>query len=417
MEADMKRRVVVTGIGAITPIGHGKEAFFNGLKTGKNGAGLIESFDATDFTTKVAAEIKDFQPELYINKKEIKRMDRFVQYGIAASKLAVEDAGIDFEKVEATRVGVIMGSGIGGIQTLAEQHEKLLNKGPKRVSPFLIPMMITNMISGSVSMEFGAKGPNTTVVTACASGTHAVGDAFKVIQRGDADVMFTGGAEASICQLGMAGFCTMKAMSTRNDDPLTASRPFDEGRDGFVMGEGSGVLILESLEHAQARNANIYAEVVGYGSTGDAYHITSPAPGGEGAARCMVMAMDDAGIEPTAIDYVNAHGTSTPYNDKFETMAIKTALGEHAYNIHVSSTKSMTGHLLGASGAIETIASVMAVSEDFVPPTINLQNQDPELDLNYTPNTGVEKTVNYALSNSLGFGGHNGTIIVRKFEK
>jgi len=266
-------------------------------------------------------------------------------------------------------------------------------------------------------MEFGAKGPNTTVVTACASGTHAVGDAFKVIQRGDADVMFTGGAEASICELGMAGFCTMKAMSTRNDDPLTASRPFDEGRDGFVMGEGSGVLILESLEHAKARGAKIYAEVVGYGATADAYHITSPAPGGEGAARCMNMAMADAGIVAEDIDYVNAHGTSTPYNDKFETMAIKTALGEHAYNINVSSTKSMTGHLLGASGAIEAIASVMAVSEDFIPPTINLNNQDPELDLNYTPNTGVEKIVRYALSNSLGFGGHNGTIIVRKFEK
>ncbi len=413
----MKRRVVVTGIGAVTPIGHGREAFFNGLKTGKNGVSLIEAFDATEYTTKVAAEIKDFQPELYINKKEIKRMDKFVQFGIAASKMAVEDAGIDFEKVDATRVGVIMGSGIGGIQTLAAQHEKLLNKGPKRVSPFLIPMMITNMISGSISMEFGAKGPNTTVVTACASGTHAVGDAFKVIQRGDADMMFTGGAEAAICELGMAGFCTMKAMSTRNDDPLTASRPFDTGRDGFVMGEGSGVLILESLEHAKARGAKIYAEVVGYGATADAYHITSPAPGGEGAARCMKMAMADAGIVAEDIDYVNAHGTSTPYNDRFETMAIKTALGEHAYNVNVSSTKSMTGHLLGASGAIEAIALVMAVSEDFVPPTINLNNQDPELDLNYTPNTGVEKTVRYALSNSLGFGGHNGTIIVRKFEK
>lgn len=413
----MKRRVVVTGIGAVTPIGHGREAFFNGLKTGKNGVSLIEGFDATEYTTKVAAEIKDFQPELYINKKEIKRMDKFVQFGIAASKMAVEDAEIDFEKIDATRVGVIMGSGIGGIQTLAAQHEKLLAKGPKRVSPFLIPMMITNMISGSISMEFGAKGPNTTVVTACASGTHAVGDAFKVIQRGDADMMFTGGAEASICELGMAGFCTMKAMSTRNDDPLTASRPFDEGRDGFVMGEGSGVLILESLEHAKARGAKIYAEVVGSGATADAYHITSPAPGGEGAARCMKMAMADAGIVAEDIDYVNAHGTSTPYNDKFETMAIKTAFGEHAYNINVSSTKSMTGHLLGASGAIEAIALVMAVSEDFIPPTINLYNQDPELDLNYTPNTGVEKTVRYAMSNSLGFGGHNGTIIVRKFEK
>lgn len=413
----MKKRVVVTGIGAVTPIGHGREAFFEGLKSGKNGAGMIDRFDTTDFTTKVACQINDFEPENYINKKELKRMDLFCQYAIVAAKMAVADGSFDMDSVDQTRVGVIMGSGIGGIQTLEEQHKKLVAKGPKRVSPFLIPMMITNMASGMVSMEIGAQGPNTTVVTACASGTHAIGDAFKAIQRGDADVMFTGGAEASISELGMAGFCTMKAMSTRNDDPTTASRPFDVDRDGFVMGEGSGVLILEELEHAQKRGAKIYAELVGYGATADAYHITSPAPGGEGAARCMKMAMNDAGIAPEAIDYINAHGTSTPYNDKFETMAIKSALGEHAYNIHVSSTKSMTGHLLGASGAVEAIAAIMAVSEDFVPPTINMQNQDPELDLNYTPLTGVEKTVNYALSNSLGFGGHNGTLIVKKFEK
>lgn len=412
----MKNRVVVTGIGVVSPIGHGREAFFQGLKEGKNGAGLIEAFDASEFTTKVAAEVKDFDPTHYINKKEVKRMDRFTQFAIAAAKMAVEDGNINFEGMDMTKVGVIMGSGIGGIQTLASQHEKLLNKGPGRVSPFLIPMMITNMASGQVSMEFGAQGPNTTVVTACASGTHAIGDAFKAIQRGDADMMFTGGSEASICELGMAGFCTMKAMSTRNDDPLTASRPFDQDRDGFLMGEGSGILILESLEHAQKRGAKIYAEMVGYGATADAYHITSPAPGGEGAARCMKMAIDDAGIDASAIDYINAHGTSTPYNDKFETMAIKTALGNHAYEVSVSSTKSMTGHLLGASGAIEAIASVMAVHDNFVPPTINLQNQDPELDLNYTPNKGVEKTVNYALSNSLGFGGHNGTVIFKKFE-
>lgn len=412
----MKNRVVVTGIGVVSPIGHGREAFFQGLKEGKNGAGLIEAFDASEFTTKVAAEVKDFDPTQYINKKEVKRMDRFTQFAVAAAKMAVEDGNINFEGVDMTKVGVIMGSGIGGIQTLASQHEKLLNKGPGRVSPFLIPMMITNMASGQVSMEFGAQGPNTTVVTACASGTHAIGDAFKAIQRGDAEMMFTGGSEASICELGMAGFCTMKAMSTRNDDPLTASRPFDQDRDGFLMGEGSGILILESLEHAQKRGAKIYAEMVGYGATADAYHITSPAPGGEGAARCMKMAINDAGIDASAIDYINAHGTSTPYNDKFETMAIKTALGYHAYEVSVSSTKSMTGHLLGASGAIEAIASVMAVHDNFVPPTINLQNQDPELDLNYTPNKGVEKTVNYALSNSLGFGGHNGTVIFKKFE-
>jgi len=413
----MSRRVVVTGIGVVSPIGNGKEAFFKGLKEGKNGAGLIESFDTTEYTTKIAAAVKDFEPDKYIPKKEVKRMDRFTQYGIAASHMAVEDAKIDLESIDPSRVGVIMGSGIGGIQTLEEQHKKLVSKGPKRVSPFLIPMMITNMVSGQISMTFGAKGPNTTVVTACASGTHAIGDAFKAIQRGDADVMFTGGAEASICELGMAGFCTMKAMSTRNDDPLTASRPFDKDRDGFLMGEGSGIIILETLESAEARGAHIYAEIVGYGSTADAYHMTSPAPGGEGAARCMTMAINDAGIEPTAIDYINAHGTSTPYNDKFETMAIKSALGDHAYKISVSSTKSMTGHLLGASGAVEAIASVMAVHDNFVPPTINLQNQDPELDLDYTANVGKEKEVNYALSNSLGFGGHNGTLIFKKYTK
>lgn len=413
----MKKRVVITGLGVVSPIGHGKDAFFNALKEGKNGASAIDAFDTEGFTSKVACQIRDFDPLKYINKKELKRMDRFTQFAIVAAKMAVEDAEVDLEKVDMTRCGVIMGSGIGGIQTLSEQHEKLLNKGPGRVSPFLIPMMITNMASGMVSMELGAQGPNTTVVTACASGTHAIGDAFKAIQRGDADMMFTGGAEASICELGMAGFCTMKAMSTRNDDPLTASRPFDEGRDGFVMGEGSGILILEELDHAKNRNAKIYGEIVGYGATADAYHITSPAPGGEGAARCMKMAMDDAGITPDQVDYINAHGTSTPYNDKFETMAIKTALGDHAYNVSVSSTKSMMGHLLGASGAVEAIAATMAVHDDFVPPTINLHNQDPELDLDYTPNKGVEKTVNYAISNSLGFGGHNGSLLIKKYSE
>lgn len=413
----MKRRVVVTGIGVVSPIGHGKVEFLKALKEGRNGVSTIESFDTEGFTATIAAEIKDFNPELYIKRKEIKRMDRFVQFGIAASKMALEDSALDLEIEEMTRIGVIMGSGIGGIQTLSREHAKLLDKGPQRVSPFLIPMMITNMISGQISMEMGAKGFNTTVVTACAAGTHAVGDAFKVIQRGDADVMFTGGSEAAICPLGMAGFCTMKALSTRNDDPKTASRPFDRDRNGFVMGEGSGVLILEEYEHAIARGARIYAEMVGYGATADAYHITSPAPGGEGGARCMTMAIKDAGIEPSQIDYINAHGTSTPYNDKFETMAIKAALGEHAYKTSISSTKSMMGHLLGASGAVEAIVSVLAISENYVPPTINMENQDPELDLDYTPNVGKEKVVNYALSNSLGFGGHNGTIIFKKFTK
>lgn len=413
----MSKRVVVTGIGVVSPIGHGKDAFFKGLKEGKNGAVLIESFDTSEYTTKIAAVIDDFEAEAYIPKKEAKRMDRFTQFGIAASKMAVEDAKLDMTSVDATRVGVIMGSGIGGIQTLESQHEKLLSKGPKRVSPFLIPMMITNMVSGQISMTLGAQGPNTTVVTACASGTHAIGDAFKTIQRGDADIMITGGAEASICELGMAGFCTMKAMTTRNDQPLKASRPFDRDRDGFLMGEGSGILVLESLESAEARGAYIYAEIKGYGSTADAYHMTSPAPGGEGAARCMTMAINDADIKPSDVDYINAHGTSTPYNDKFETMAIKSALGDHAYKVSVSSTKSMTGHLLGASGAVEAIASVMAVHDDFVPPTINLENQDPELDLDYTANVGRARDVQYALSNSLGFGGHNGTLVFKKYTK
>jgi 3-oxoacyl-[acyl-carrier-protein] synthase II len=412
----MSKRVVVTGIGVVSPIGHGKEAFFKALKEGKNGAVTIESFDTTEYTTKIAAVVKDFEPELYIPKKEVKRMDRFTQFGIAASKMALEDSNLNLESIDLSRAGVIMGSGIGGIQTLEEQHEKLLTKGPKRVSPFLIPMMITNMVSGQISMTFGLQGPNTTVVTACASGTHAIGDAFKTIQRGDADLMFTGGAEASICQLGMAGFCTMKAMTTRNEEPLKASRPFDVDRDGFLMGEGSGILILESLEHAQKRGAKIYAEVVGYGSTADAYHMTSPAPGGEGAARCMKMAIDDGKLSPSDIDYINAHGTSTPYNDKFETMAIKSALGQEAYKVSISSTKSMTGHLLGASGAVEAIASIMAVHDNFIPPTINLENQDPELDLDYTANVGKSRTVHYALSNSLGFGGHNGTLIFKKYE-
>ncbi len=412
----MNKRVVVTGIGAISPIGTGKENFWNALKEGVVGTDKITHFDASDYATQIAAEVNDFVPSDYINKKEAKRMDRFTQFGVAAARLALEDSKIDTEKEDMERFGVIIGSGIGGIATLEKEHEKLLNKGPGRVSPFLIPMMIGNIASGQISMNVGAKGPNTTVVTACASATNAIGDAFKAIQRGDADLMFTGGCEASITPIGMAGFCTMKAMSTRNDDPKTASRPFDTERDGFVMGEGAGIIILEELEHALARGAKIYGEMAGYGATADAYHITSPAPNGEGAARSMNMAIKDAGLNPEDITYVNVHGTSTPYNDKFETMAIKTVFGDHAKDLLISSTKSMTGHMLGAAGGIEAIAALLALSEGYVHGTMGIQNQDPELDLNVLPNKGTEADVKAFISNSLGFGGHNATICMKKYE-
>lgn len=411
------KRVVITGIGVISPIATGKTAYWQALKAGKNGIGPITHFDASDYATQFAAEVKDFDPTEYMDKKEAKRQDRFTQFGIAAAKMAVEDAGLDIDAVNQERMGVIMGSGIGGIETLEQEHEKQLAKGGMRVSPFLIPMMITNMASGQVSMRLKAKGPNLTVITACASSTHAMGEAFKTIQRGAADIMITGGTEASITPLGFGGFCVMKAMSRRNDDPATASRPFDADRDGFVMGEGAGILIFESLEHAKARGATIYGEVLGYGATADAYHITSPAPGGEGAARAMRIAIEDAGLQPEQIDYVNAHGTSTPYNDSFETMAIKSVFGEHAYKLVVNSTKSMTGHLLGASGSIEAIASVLALHEGYVHGTMNYHTPDPELDLNYLPNAGEQREVNYLLSNSLGFGGHNGTLCLGKYKE
>ncbi|MCK8058079.1 MULTISPECIES: beta-ketoacyl-ACP synthase II [unclassified Fusibacter] len=410
------KRVVITGIGVVSPIGTGKDAYWQALKEGKNGVGPITAFDATDFATQFAAEVKDFDPTDYLDKKEAKRMDRFTQFAVAAAQLAVKDSLLNLDTIDHERFGVVMGSGIGGINTLEQEHAKQLDKGGMRVSPFLIPMMITNMASGQLSMQFGAKGPNYTVITACASGTNAIGDAFKVIQRGDADIMLTGGTEASITPLGFGGFCVMKAMSRRNEDPSTGSRPFDLDRDGFVMGEGSGVLVIETLEHAQARGAKIYAEILGYGMSSDAYHITTPAPGGEGAARSMKNAIKDAGLTPEQIDYVNAHGTSTPYNDKFETMAIKSVFGDHAYDLVVNSTKSMTGHLLGASGAVEAIAAILAIEEGFVHPTINYTTPDPELDLNYVPNVGIHKEVNYFLSNSLGFGGHNATICIGKFK-
>ena len=412
----MKKRVVITGMGAITPVGIGKENYWNSLKTGKSGIGRITKFEIGEFPTQIAGEIKGFDPNDYIDKKESKRMDRFTQLAVAATKQAFDDSGIKLEKIDQNRFGVILGSGIGGIETLEKEYEKLATKGPGRVSPFFIPMMISNIGAGQISMTFGAKGPNTTVVTACASSTNAIGEAFRIIERGDADVMITGGAEASITPLAIAGFCSMKALSTRNDEPEKASRPFDKDRDGFVMGEGSGILILEEYEHAVNRGAKIYAEMAGYGMSADAYHITTPAPEGEGAARAMRNAISDANISPDAIDYINAHGTSTPYNDKFETMAIKTVFGNHINKLLVSSTKSMTGHLLGAAGGVEAIACILSIKEHYVPPTINYETPDPECDLDYVPNVGREKTVKFALSNSLGFGGHNATIIIKKFE-
>ncbi|KAB3535200.1 beta-ketoacyl-ACP synthase II [Alkaliphilus pronyensis] len=411
----MNRRVVITGIGSITPIGNTVEEYWNSLLSGVSGIDYITKFDTSDYPTRIAAEVKGFNPEEHIDKKEARKMDRFTQFAVAASLMAMKDAGLKIEDIVAEKFGVILGSGIGGIETLENQHQRLMEKGVKRISPFFIPMMISNIGAGHVSMCLGAKGPNTTIVTACASSTNAIGEAYRVIKGGSADVMITGGMEASITPLSIAGFCSMKAMSTHNEAPKKASRPFDLNRDGFVMGEGSGILMLEELDHALKRGAKIYAEVVGYGMSADAYHITAPSPEGEGAARSMELALSDADIPYQSIDYINAHGTSTPYNDKFETMAIKSVFKEHAKDISISSTKSMTGHLLGAAGGIEAIACVLAIKEDVIPPTINLENPDPECDLDYTANKAKKREVNYALSNSLGFGGHNATIIIKKY--
>lgn len=408
-------RVVITGMGVVTALGQDLETFWGNLTSGKSGVSLIENFDVSEYPTRIAAEVKDFNIENYVDRKESRRMDRFVQFAVAGALNALKDANLNVkEDTDPERVGVSVGSGIGGLNTWEEQHRILLEKGPKRVSPFFIPMMIANMASGHVSMVTGAKGPNSTAVTACATGTHSIGDSFKMIQRGDADVMICGGAEATITPIGVAGFCALRAMSTRNEEPHLASRPFDTDRDGFVMGEGAGVLILESLEHAQKRGARIYAEVIGYGMSGDAYHMTDPDP--DGAARCMVKAIKDAGIAPDAISYINAHGTSTPVGDKSETIAIKKALGEHAFKVAVSSTKSMTGHLLGAAGGVEAVICGLTIANSLIAPTINLDNQDPECDLDYVPNTAREANVGIAMSNSFGFGGHNATIIMKKFE-
>lgn len=412
----MKRRVVVTGVGVLSPIGNDRETFWNRLIRGESGIGSVTRFDPSNFPTQIAGEVKDFDPLDYMERKEARRMDRFVQFAVAATKMAMQDAALDMEKEDPNRVGVYIGSGIGGLATWEEQHKVLLNKGPRRVSPFFIPMMIANMAAGQVSIMTGAKGPTSAAISACATGTHSIGDAFKIIQRGDADVMIAGGAEATITPMAFAGFCAARAMSTRNEEPQKASRPFDKERDGFVMGEGAGVLILESLEHAEKRGASIIAELAGYGMSSDAHHLTAPAPEGEGACRAMQQAMKDAGLSPEEIDYINAHGTSTDLNDKFETMAIKNAFGEHAQRLAVSSNKSMIGHLLGAAGGVEAIATALTVKTGMIPPTINLETPDPECDLDYVPNQARESKVRAALSNSLGFGGHNATLLFKSYE-
>ncbi|WP_102399311.1 beta-ketoacyl-ACP synthase II [Haloimpatiens massiliensis] len=411
----MKRAVVVTGVGAITPVGNDVDTFWNNIKNGVSGIDFIKGFDASDQKVKVAAEVKDFDPKDYMDRREAKRMDRYCQLAMVAAEEAVKDSGLDLEKVNKERVGVLVGSGVGGILTLEGEHKKLLEKGPSRVSPFMIPMLIGNMAAGNIAIKFGAKGPCTTVVTACATGTNAIGDAFRLIEHGYADVVIAGGSEGSITPLTVAGFASLTALS-KSEDPKRASIPFDKERDGFVIGEGAGIVVLESLEHAKNRGAKIYAEMKGYSMTCDAYHITSPAPDGEGGARAMKLAIEDAGIREEDIDYINAHGTSTPYNDKFETAAIKNVFKERAYNIPVSSTKSMTGHLLGAAGAVEAIICIKAVQEGFIPPTVGYKVKDEECDLDYVPNVGRKEDITYALSNSLGFGGHNATIIIKKWD-
>jgi 3-oxoacyl-[acyl-carrier-protein] synthase II len=410
-----KRRVVITGVGAVTPVGNTADEFWAALIAGRSGIGPVTRFDATGYATRIAGELKGFDPLKYIDKKDDRKFDLFLKYAVACAVMAVEDAGLKTDRVDGTRFGVLVGSGIGGIETLLDNYETLRTKGPDRVSPFFIPMIIVNMASGVISMRFGARGPNSSVVTACASGNHAIGDATRIIQHGDADVMIAGGSEAIIIPLTIAGFCQMKAMSTRNDDPTRASRPFDAERDGFVCGEGGGLVVLESLEHARRRDARIYAEMVGYGMTGDAHHMTAPDPEGDGAARAMAAALRDAALEPSAVGYINAHGTSTPYNDKFETMAIKRVFGDHAKKLAVSSTKSMTGHLLGAAGGIEAIATAFALHHGILPPTMNYERPDPECDLDYIPNQARKVDVEVALSNAFGFGGTNATLVFRKY--
>ncbi|MDQ0351769.1 beta-ketoacyl-acyl-carrier-protein synthase II [Alkalibacillus filiformis] len=410
-----KRRVVVTGIGAVSPVGNDVETIWNNLLAGHVGIDTVTKVNPDEFPAKIAAEVKDFDPSLYMDKREAKRMDLFTQYAVAASKMALDDAKLEIDETLAPKAGVWIGSGIGGLSTYEEQFRKFMEKGQRRVSPFFVPMMIPDMASGQVSIIFGAKGINSCTVTACASGTNSIGDAYKVIERGDADVMITGGTEAPINNMSFAGFSSAKALTT-NEDPKKASRPFDQDRDGFVMGEGAGIVILESLESAQKRGANIYAEVVGYGSTGDAHHITAPAPEGEGAARAMEQALGDAEMTGEDIQYINAHGTSTELNDPYETTAVKTVFKDHAYNLAMSSTKSMTGHLLGAAGGLEAIVTVLSIKNNIMPPTVNYETPDEGCDLDYVPNEKREAEITAAMSNSLGFGGHNASLVFKEYK-
>ncbi len=412
----MKRRVVVTGIGVVSPVGTGVQKFWENLTKGVSGVDRIKSFDPDEYnlSVKIAAEVKDFNPEEFMDKKDVKKSSRFIQFAIAAAKEALEDSGLLQSKYDPYKVGVIIGTGIGGLKDIEDQTLILKEKGARRVSPFFIPYGISNMASGLIAIRWGFKGPNYSVVSACATGNHSIGDAFRLIQKGDIDIAIAGGTEAAITPLGVAGFAAMKALSTRNDEPQKASRPFDRDRDGFVMGEGAGILILEEYERAKARGAKIYAELVGYGATDDAYHITSPHECGEGAYECMKLALEDAGIKPEEVDYINAHGTSTPLNDKTETLAIKQLFGDHAYKLKISSNKSMIGHLLGAAAAVEAVATVKTIETGVIPPTINLENPDPECDLDYVPNKAVEHPVRVAMSNAFGFGGTNATLVFRK---
>lgn len=413
----MLKRVVITGLGIISPVGTGLEKFWTSMATGVSGIKRIKRFDPANFNTKIAGEVTDFEPTRYMDRKEARRMDRFTQFAVAASGMAIEDASLDLESEDRDRIGVILGSGTGGMETLEEQAKVLFEKGPGRVSPVFVPMMIANMGAGQVAIKYCLRGPNTTTVSACASSSNAIGDAFKMLQYGRADVMITGGAEAAVTPLAMAGFIQMKAMSTRNEEPEKASRPFDLGRDGFVIGEGSAILVLETLEHAQERGARIYAEIVGYGSTCDAYHMTAPDPEGHGAANSMKEALEDAGIELSEVDYINAHATATPLGDKAETLAIKKVFGAHAAKVAISSTKSMTGHLLGASGGLEAMVCILAIYYGIIPPTINYEQPDPDCDLDYVPNVARKAVVDVALSNSFGFGGHNATLVFKKYQK
>ena len=411
----MTDRVVVTGIGLVTPIGLDRKSTWDSLIEGKSGIDYISLFDAEGYESRIAGEVNEFDATAALGRKEAKRLDRFAQFACVAALEALEHANLNMEKEDADRVGVLIGSGVGGIITITDQHKILLQKGPKRVSPFLVPMMLGDMASGQVSMMIGAKGPNFSTVSACATGADSIGEALEMIRRGRADVVIAGGTEAAVCEIGVAGFNSCMALSTRNEDPQGASRPFDSGRDGFVLGEGAGLIVLESLKHAEQRGANILAELSGYGASSDAHHVTQPHPEGEGAARAMKWAIEDAGIAPDKVDYINAHGTSTPLNDKYETIAMKRMYGDHAYKLTISSTKSMTGHLLGAAGGIEAAFTVLAIKDGVVPPTINLDDPDPDCDLNYVPNNAKKQTVNVAMSNSLGFGGHNSSLVFKRF--